>query len=256
MLLELEINSLQPDNNQSMEKKHEGFRRKLWKKEIIVAATLLTAIACQSDKESESTSGFEAPDSLEKCLEAINDPQSLDALIDSIYLTQAAKDVFYDISEVRTYCNLPQLRFDCGVGPSDEIFSCYFGDRDIIDGRQIIAWDGLALMFGEHVRSYAAHEILHATYVRLPENELQTVNELVEEVYSERKQELSKVVEGFDFANNNDEYRIGELYVLLGTWLPDLPPELENHYAHYFTDRNAIVSLAREQNPDLIVEPS
>ncbi len=91
----------------------------------------------------------------------------------------------------------------------------------------------------------AAHELLHAVYERMPQNEKNELNKT-----------LTATAESIDDQRFNDtleEYRRtepgqleNELHSILGTEIAVLPAKLEDHYRKYFTNRSQIVSYAKQ----------
>lgn len=89
----------------------------------------------------------------------------------------------------------------------------------------------------------AAHETLHAAYVRMNSNEKSTVNSLVEA-------EAKKLENDADFKQRMAYYRRNEpgqmdneLHSVIGTEIANISPELEMHYEKYFSDRQKVVTL-------------
>ena len=115
------------------------------------------------------------------------------------------------------------------------------------------------------------HEFLHAVFSRLPEQEQNDLGSKLREFYEINKEILDSqtLIGNYDYITGElsiedcgsfcegDLYRDvvwTELYALLGTWVYDLPADLEEHYARYFQDRQAtfVDSLYSDQN---IVHP-
>ena len=90
----------------------------------------------------------------------------------------------------------------------------------------------------------SAHEMLHAAYVRLYRDEREMVNSLLEEAYHDasKNDDLRDLMA--EYARAEPDQRHNELHSILGTEYADLSPELEKHYARYFTDRQKIVDMA------------
>ena len=89
----------------------------------------------------------------------------------------------------------------------------------------------------------AAHEMLHAAWDRMSDDERAKLGPLLEAAAETRADDP-------DFAETLDYYakaepgeRLNELHSIIGTEFPDLGPELEAHYALYFSDRAALVGL-------------
>ncbi|KAM9862475.1 hypothetical protein ACI1US_01647 [Leucobacter sp. BZR 635] len=93
------------------------------------------------------------------------------------------------------------------------------------------------------VETTAAHELLHATWVRLSQDERAELSRQLIAEYEKTaaadaafKQRMSvyETLSSSAFAN--------ELHSVFGTEVRDVSPALEEHYARWFTDRSAIVS--------------
>lgn len=87
------------------------------------------------------------------------------------------------------------------------------------------------------VESTAAHELLHAIWERLSTSEQNAIKSELDQVYKDNYDMLSKDLEVYDA----DEYT-DELYVRAATQIANLPSKLEEHYAKYFNDQDAIVA--------------
>ena len=92
----------------------------------------------------------------------------------------------------------------------------------------------------------AAHEMLHAVYVRLSRPEQQDLGDRLEEAALRVKDtRLAGVLKRYK-ETDRELYR-NELHSHLGTELGDLGDEvLEKHYRRYFTDRNQVILLAKK----------
>lgn len=88
----------------------------------------------------------------------------------------------------------------------------------------------------------AAHEMLHAVYARLGDAERQKLDNLLESAYSQVKTDkLAERMAYYDRAQPGS--RANELHSILGTEFRDLGPELEAHYAKYFSNRSKVLDL-------------
>ena len=92
----------------------------------------------------------------------------------------------------------------------------------------------------------AAHEMLHAAWARIGEEERERLAVLLEEGFSVLPEDHEMRTRIQSYEDNNPASRIPELYAILGTETRELPAELEAHYAIYFDDRTKVVSLAEE----------
>lgn len=154
-----------------------------------------------------------------------------------------------DLSEEGTqrfYVNKPELRgksnFNqaCGSLETEKanVLGCFTGNKiyiyDVPEGEL----DGV-----EEVT--AAHEMLHAAYVRLSEDEKQRVIELIER----QKQEyiaphVREIMKSYD--DLNEAGKLNELHSILATEQARLIPELQEYYSQYFNDRSTVVALAAD----------
>ncbi len=90
----------------------------------------------------------------------------------------------------------------------------------------------------------AAHETLHAAYERLSSSEKERVNNLLEDAYTKvTNQRIKDTVN--DYRKNGADVS-NELHSILGTEVRTLPPELEQYYARYFTNRLKIVAYSEK----------
>lgn len=84
----------------------------------------------------------------------------------------------------------------------------------------------------------AAHELLHATYARMSDEEKMALVESLTRVFEENQELLGSEIEMYDIEQKQEE-----LYVRAGTEIGDLSAELEKHYAKYFKERSKIVGF-------------
>ncbi len=86
-----------------------------------------------------------------------------------------------------------------------------------------------------------AHELLHAVWERMGEWERSDVEEMLWELYEEKREWFDEELEPYA----KDEW-LEEIYTRAATKLMDLPDELEAHYAKIFKDRKKIVGFYQE----------
>ena len=89
----------------------------------------------------------------------------------------------------------------------------------------------------------AAHEMLHAVYIRMSADEKKEIDALIEAEYAKLSDntEISELVAYF--AKSEPGQRDNELHSIIGTKIASLGPELEAHYKKYFSDRQKVVDL-------------
>lgn len=92
------------------------------------------------------------------------------------------------------------------------------------------------------VQVTSAHEMLHAAYGRLSKSDKIHVNELIDQTYAHLTNErITKIVD--DYKKNGAD-TVNELHSILATEVQNLPPELEQYYGRYFTNRKQIASYS------------
>jgi len=89
----------------------------------------------------------------------------------------------------------------------------------------------------------AAHEMLHAAYIRMNNDDKSKVDTLLEVEY--KKLENNKnFMERMDFyARTEPGQRYNELHSVIGTEVAEVNSELETYYDKYFSDRQKVVEL-------------
>ena len=83
-----------------------------------------------------------------------------------------------------------------------------------------------------------AHELLHAVYSRMSNEDRLKWVEILAKVYMENRETLGVEI---DLYPDNEKQE--ELYVRAGTEIKDLPEELERHYAEIFANQDAVVDF-------------
>ena len=81
-----------------------------------------------------------------------------------------------------------------------------------------------------------AHELLHAVWARMSDEEKSNLRSVLEQVYSNNDDILKEELDTYTEAE-----RLEELYVRAGTEIADLPDALEKHYADVFSNQDLIV---------------
>ena len=121
------------------------------------------------------------------------------------------------------------------------IIGCYVNDRiylyDVTDPRL----DGIKEVT-------AAHEMLHAVYQRLSVEEKQDVNRMVEAEYIKLQADEALSDRMAYYARTEPGERDNELHSIIGTEISSVSPELEKHYAKYFSSRSTVVQLYESYN--------
>lgn len=84
--------------------------------------------------------------------------------------------------------------------------------------------------------STVAHELLHAAWRRMSEDERKEVSAMLDDVYAKNAEELEEELKTYDATDRTDE-----LHSRIGVQIADLPEKLEEHYAKYFNDQDKVV---------------
>lgn len=88
----------------------------------------------------------------------------------------------------------------------------------------------------------AAHEMLHAAFARLSNSDIAKLTPQLEEAYNRLKtDDLTERMAYYE--RNAPGSRINELHSIIGTEFSDIGPQLEEYYAKYFDNRQAVVAL-------------
>ncbi len=89
----------------------------------------------------------------------------------------------------------------------------------------------------------AAHEMLHAAWDRMGDDERDALAPLLEAAAETKADDpdFAKTLEYYAKAEPGE--RLNELHSIIGTEFGPLDPALEKHYAQYFSDRAALVAL-------------
>lgn len=94
----------------------------------------------------------------------------------------------------------------------------------------------------------ASHEMLHAVYQRLSQNEKTELNKLLENEYEKLSNDSSFVELIAFYEKTEPGERYNELFSVVGTTVADLDSELRVYYDKYFSDRQTIVAYNNKYN--------
>lgn len=144
------------------------------------------------------------------------------------------------------YVNHPELINDadtfhekCPQSEQTIVLGCYHSNqngiiiRDINDPR----------LSGIHEVT-AAHEMLHAAYDRLSDDEKTDLNSLLEDYFNNQLKD-ERILETINtYENLEPDELINEMHSIFGTEAADLPPSLEAYYRKYFNNRQEVLELA------------
>lgn len=116
------------------------------------------------------------------------------------------------------------------------ILGCY-------NGRNIYIYDVTDPKLDGIREVTAAHEMLHAAYDRLSNDEKIKVSALLEAEYEKLKNNAEFAERMAFYARTEPGERANELHSIIGTEVASISPELETYYKKYFDNRSALVAL-------------
>lgn len=152
-----------------------------------------------------------------------------------IGLTARGQQIFYATAPVIE--DRDAFNADCqSVERTAAILGCYVRDQVYLYNIQGDELDGA-------IEVTAAHEMLHAAYARLNVFEQARVNKMIDAEYAKIKDNPDIKQEMQYYAQAEPGEEINELHSIIGTTIKDLPVDLEQYFARYFTDRSAIVAM-------------
>lgn len=90
----------------------------------------------------------------------------------------------------------------------------------------------------------AAHEMLHAAYDRLSPEKRKQVDSWLEDYYANglTDERVRRTVDLYK--QSEPDAVVNEMHSIFGTEVANLPPDLENYYKQYFTDRQKVAAYA------------
>jgi hypothetical protein len=156
----------------------------------------------------------------------------------------AVDDTMTSKAQRMFYVNRPQVTggttftSHCPAGGEKTVvLGCYLGnDRGIY----VYAVTDSRLDGVEQVT--AAHEMLHAAYRRLSNNDRKNVDAMLTDYYLHHltDQRVKDTIESYKKSEPNDV--VNEMHSVFGTEVANLPAPLEQYYKRYFTDRSRVTA--------------
>ena len=171
-------------------------------------------------------------------LRGYNPPPAIAALAADTAMTDQARRIFY-VNHPELLADQTRFRQNCPVAEQTIILGCYQSPQlgiyiyDVSDSRL----EGV-----EQVT--AAHEMLHAQYERLGNDERQSVDRALVTFYDSGAagERIKKTIDLYRQTEPNDV--VNEMHSIFGTEIASLPADLENYYKRYFADRTKVVSFS------------
>jgi hypothetical protein len=125
----------------------------------------------------------------------------------------------------------------CGASEETIVLGCYITHQKIY----VFDVEDERLQGVEEVT--AAHEMLHAAFDRLSDNEKERITSLLQDTFTSLNDErLNKTIATYE--KRDPSIVPNELHSIIGTEVRELPQELESYYEQYFLDRLAVVGKA------------
>lgn len=119
---------------------------------------------------------------------------------------------------------------------SAAILGCY-------DGRNIYVYNVKNPKLDGIREVTSAHEMLHAAYMRLSDEERKKIDDLLETEYAKLRNDTEFAERMAFYARTEPGERDNELHSIIGTELESISAELEQYYKRYFNDRKKVVAL-------------
>lgn len=163
--------------------------------------------------------------------------QEVKDLAKQLNLTRDAKKEFYD-NDPHIFETGAEVDYDCKTeSEAVIIYGCWH-----VNNIDILRSSGM--------ETTVAHELLHAIYYRLhDENQATELNALLEAFKQENPTEIAEILEFYKshFTYESEEIRqwaeYSELHSFIGTQFAEIPQQLEEHYARYFNNRQQVVGF-------------
>lgn len=159
----------------------------------------------------------------------------------------ADQDGMKDYTRHLFYLNRPQLVSDAAVFRQ----SCTQSENTIVLGCYHPGQDGIYLYDVQDPKLSgveqvtAAHEVLHAIYERLGDEERRSLDRQLKDFYRNglKDQRVKEEIKLYQKNEPNDV--VNEMNCVFGTEVADLPAGLEAYYARYFKDRSVVVAYGQ-----------
>ena len=163
--------------------------------------------------------------------------ENVKQLADNTTMTDRTRRVFY--------VNRPEIddkdRFKgvCKTTEQSIVLGCY------VENDGIFLLDVKDQRLSGVMEVTSAHEVLHAEYDRLNKTQREEVDKMTANFFATIKDDrIKKTIE--NYRKKDPSVVPNELHSILGSEVRDLTPELEAHYAEYFTNRKAVVAYSEQ----------
>ncbi|MEX0881829.1 MAG: hypothetical protein WDZ34_03085 [Candidatus Saccharimonadales bacterium] len=168
-------------------------------------------------------------------------PAAIAAIARADTMTDDAKHIFY-VTHPDLINEADAFRQACPSFEQTIVLGCYhtgFSSAIYIYNVQDARLNGV-------VEVTAAHEVLHAAYDRLSQDDKNRINGLLNDFYSDDLRDR-RVLETIDtYKQTEPDELLNEMHSIFATEVGSLTPELESYYQRYFSNRSAVVAFANQ----------
>ena len=127
---------------------------------------------------------------------------------------------------------------DCSSAEQSIVLGCYVSDKGIF----VLRVTDNRLSGIQEVTS--AHEMLHAAYERLSDNDKKDVDSMTNKAYQDLKDD--RVIKNIEAYRSRDSKVVpNELHSILATEVEKLPSDLEKYYQKYFNNRLRVIEYSK-----------
>ena len=166
-------------------------------------------------------------------------PVAITVIAKADTMTDDAKHIFY-VTHPDLINEANAFRQTCPSFEQTIVLGCYrsgFSSAIYIYNVQDARLNGV-------VEVTAAHEMLHAAYDRLDQDDKSRINGLLNDFYSDDLRD-KRVLETIDtYKQTEPDELLNEMHSIFATEVGSLTPELESYYQRYFSNRSAVVAFA------------
>lgn len=147
----------------------------------------------------------------------------LDLTSQGVFLYNAAQPVLNETTEFNENCRKEESE--------TAVLGCYANSNIYIYNIVAPELDGIRELT-------TAHELLHAKWARMNDEEKIALVEPLTQVFEANQDFLANEIDQYDISEKQEE-----LYVRAGTEVKNLPEQLEKHFAEIFKDQDAVVDF-------------
>ena len=166
-------------------------------------------------------------------------PVAITVIAKADTMTDDAKHIFY-VTHPDLINEANAFRQTCPSFEQTIVLGCYrsgFSSAIYIYNVQDARLNGV-------VEVTAAHEMLHAAYDRLDQDDKSRINGLLNDFYSDDLRD-KRVLETIDtYKQTEPDELLNEMHSIFATEVGGLTPELESYYQRYFSNRSVVVAFA------------